>query len=140
LAPCVSVARRHPRPAAAYCHRSIDRTAQCCNLAERTGVVTTPSVSPERPMFEALRLHRQGRLEQAVPLYREVLAAAPRDAEALHMLGIVALQQRRFDEADRLIAEALSISPDSAEALSNRATALRALAIWRTHWPAMTRR
>jgi tetratricopeptide (TPR) repeat protein len=78
-------------------------------------------------MFEALQLHRQGRMEQAEQLYREVLAVAPRHAEALHMLGIVALQQRRFDEADRLIAEALSISPDSAEALSNRATALRAL-------------
>ena len=81
----------------------------------------------ERLMFEALQLHRQGRLAEAEPLYREVLAAAPRHPEALHMLGVVALQQRRFDVADRLIAEALAIRPDHAEALNNRAGVLTAL-------------
>ena len=78
-------------------------------------------------MAEALQLHRQGRLAQAEPLYRQVLAVAPRHAEALHMLGMVALQQRRFHEADRLIAESLAISPDSIAALNNRAGVLQAL-------------
>lgn len=66
---------------------------------------------PERLMAEALQLHRQGRLAQAEPLYRQVLAVAPRHAEALHMLGMVALQQRRFHEADRLIANPSRSAP-----------------------------
>ena len=81
----------------------------------------------QRLMSEALQLHQQGKLVEAEARYREILVAVPRHAEALHMLGIVALQQRRFDDADRLIGESLAIRPDNAETLSNRATALRAL-------------
>jgi len=39
----------------------------------------------ERLMSKALQLHRQGRLAQAEPLYREVLASSPGHAEALHI-------------------------------------------------------
>ena len=83
--------------------------------------------SPDRLMSEALSLHGQGKPAQAEPLYREILAVAPRHAEALHLLGVCALQRRQLEEADRLIAKALAIAPDHADALSNRAATLRAL-------------
>ena len=75
-------------------------------------------------MSQALHLHQQGKLAQAEPLCRQVLAASPGHAEAMHMLDVVALRQRRLEEAERLMAAALAISPDSAEALSNRGTTL----------------
>ena len=80
-------------------------------------------------MSQALYLHRQGKLAQAEPLCREVLAASPRHAEALHMLDVVALRQRRLEEADRLMAEALAISPEfrrGAEQSRHRAARARA--------------
>jgi protein O-GlcNAc transferase len=78
-------------------------------------------------MSKALQFHWQGRLDQAEPLCRQVLAASPGHAEALHLLDVVALRKRRLEEADHMTAEALAISPDSAEALNNRGAVLRAL-------------
>lgn len=83
--------------------------------------------SADQLMSEALRLHGQGKPDQAEPLYREILALTPRHAEALHLLGVCALQRRRLEDAHRLIAEALAIAPDHADALSNHAATLRAL-------------
>ena len=83
--------------------------------------------SADELMSKALSLHRHGQPAVAEPLYREVLAVAPRHAEALHFLGVCALQRRQFAEAERLIAEALAIAPDQADALSNHAATLRAL-------------
>ena len=81
---------------------------------------TLPSDEAERLMSEALYLHRRGQLTQAETLYREILAASPRDIAALQSLAVVTLQQQRFEEADRLIAAALAIKPDNAEALNNQ--------------------
>jgi tetratricopeptide (TPR) repeat protein len=91
--------------------------------------VMIPSLpaAPDRRIPEALALHRQGRRAEAAALYRQVLITAPHEAEALHLLGVVALQEHRFAEAERLLAQALTIAPDHAEALNNRGTALRAL-------------
>jgi hypothetical protein len=51
-----------------------------------------------------------------------VLVAAPRQAEALHMIGALASQQRRFEEADARLAGALAVSLEDAAALSTRTT------------------
>src|SRR4029079_15321509 len=57
----------------------------------------------------------------------EVLQSQPSHFDALHFLGIVNLQEGRFNEAAGLISRALCINPNSAEALCNCATALQAL-------------
>jgi predicted O-linked N-acetylglucosamine transferase (SPINDLY family) len=64
-------------------------------------------------------LHRQGRLQEAETVYRGVLAAAPRQFEALHLLGILKLQQGNLSEALALISEAVEINPSSLDARSN---------------------
>ncbi|HEY7115313.1 MAG TPA: tetratricopeptide repeat-containing glycosyltransferase family protein [Tepidisphaeraceae bacterium] len=46
----------------------------------------------DRLMKEAQQLHQRGDLRRAEPLYRQVLAERPDHAEALNMLGLVALQ------------------------------------------------
>ncbi len=40
--------------------------------------------------------HKAGRLLQAEQLYRQVLRTDPRNARALHLLGVIALQTERF--------------------------------------------
>lgn len=79
---------------------------------------------------KALRLHQAGRAAEAEPLYREVLAVAPRHADALHLLGIVCLQGRRWEEAAALIGQAVAINDRDAAYRCNLGTALRELGRW----------
>lgn len=66
-----------------------------------------------RLLQEAVKHHREGRLASAVPLYRRVRAAQPRCFEAVHMLGLIALQQDRPAEAIGLLSLAHRLSPRS---------------------------
>jgi hypothetical protein len=60
----------------------------------------------------ALEAQREGRLTRAVALYQTVLRAVPDHFDASHMLGVVKLQLRQFEDAARLIAGVLSCAPD----------------------------
>ena len=51
--------------------------------------------------------------------YRSVLAEVPNHFDALHMLGVVMLQQGRLDEAETLIARATAVRPDVVAAAQN---------------------
>ncbi len=75
----------------------------------------------------AFKFHQEGRLGDAERLYREVLRTKPRDFEALHMLGILKLQQNQPDDAVRLISVALEVDRTSVAAHSNYGLALNAL-------------
>jgi tetratricopeptide (TPR) repeat protein len=75
----------------------------------------------------AIALHRQGLLSEAEPLYRRVLATRPDQFDALHMLGVIALQEGRHTEALALIRRALAVRPNSVWAQSNLGLVLRAL-------------
>src|SRR3990170_1641779 len=59
------------------------------------------------------------RLREAESIYRRILAGAPRHFDAIHLLGVIALQTGRLDEARRLILEALALNPRSAPAFNN---------------------
>ena len=52
---------------------------------------------------EALAHHRAGRVNEALPLYRRILEVDPRHADALHMMGEIALRAGRPDLAVELI-------------------------------------
>src|SRR5438046_520869 len=85
------------------------------------------TASIEAQLREALTLHGQGHLEPAVALYRAILARAPGHFDALHLMGVAHLQQGNLVEAERLIGEALRVSPRHAPAQSNFGVVLRAL-------------
>src|SRR3954447_5631335 len=72
------------------------------------------------------QFHMAGRLAEAEHVYRQVIAAAPRHAEALHALGALALQAGRPDAADTLLSQAIGLKP-AATFLLTRANALLAL-------------
>jgi len=61
-------------------------------------------------LTEAVRLHQAGQLEQASALYSKVLAADPKSADALHLLGMVALQQGQPKSAAELIRKAIALN------------------------------
>ena len=72
------------------------------------------------PMIAAaVELHQAGKLDDAAQVYREVLARAPHDFDANHLLGVIALQQGRFSVAQRLINAALILRPNDIAAVGN---------------------
>jgi protein O-GlcNAc transferase len=66
-----------------------------------------------------------GRPAQAEAIYREILAQNPRDSEALGRLGLIYLEQKRFDEAIRHFGSGLEERPDSPALWSHLGIALQ---------------
>ncbi len=75
----------------------------------------------------AIALHRAGRLDEAEAIYRRILKVDPDNAEALHLLGVVAGQRGDHDECVRLIERAISHEPDVPKYHANLGTVLREL-------------
>lgn len=80
-----------------------------------------PPVHPLLP--EAVALHQAGRLSEADLLYEKIIAQTPKNFDAVHLHGVIALQQERYDVAEKLIKAALAINPKDAAALTNLGTA-----------------
>src|SRR6478672_1225612 len=72
------------------------------------------SNSVEQLFAQAVTHHQAGRLAQAEPLYRQVLAIQPHHADALHMLGALAAQVEKYDAAIDLIERAVVLNPGNA--------------------------
>jgi Flp pilus assembly protein TadD len=63
---------------------------------------------------DAVRSHREGRLDEAARGYERILKASPKHADALHLLGLIAHQRGEHGRARALIGKALRSSPQSA--------------------------
>ncbi len=74
----------------------------------------------------AIAHHQAGRLDEAEPIYREILRVAPKHLDALHLLGLVALQRGDHDAAVELIEKALAENPSIAEIHNSLGNALKA--------------
>ncbi len=96
-------------------------TAGIANRAERRR-----HGGAEAELNAALEHHRAGRLERAEHLYRAVLKKSPANADALHLLGVLALDRGRSERAIQLIDKAIAAAPDFAEAHMSLGNALRA--------------
>ncbi len=85
-------------------------------------------MSDSSEMLQAgLAHHEAGRLQQAEQHYRQVLGAEPRNADALHLLGVLALQCGHAQVAVEYISAAIRIAGDRATYHTNLAEALRVL-------------
>jgi tetratricopeptide (TPR) repeat protein len=73
----------------------------------------------------AVEHHQAGRLRQAEGFYRQVLERQPDHADALHLLGVVALQAGQYAAAVELIGRAVALRPNWAEAYSRLGIALK---------------
>ena len=73
---------------------------------------------------QAYAAHQTGSLDAAASGYEAVIRLEPQHHEALHLLGVVRMQQGDPAEASRLIRRAIRLSPSDARAHSNLASAL----------------
>lgn len=63
---------------------------------------------PQEAFATAVRLHQSGRVAEAERLYRQILQADPRHCDALHMLGVLAMQVGQHPAAVQLISQAIA--------------------------------
>jgi len=68
---------------------------------------------------QGTELHRRGQLTEAEQIYLRVLQERPDQFEAGNLLGVLRLQQGRFEEALAPVQAALTARPDSVGALMN---------------------
>jgi tetratricopeptide (TPR) repeat protein len=85
-----------------------------------------PTLLAPALLGQAVALHQQGALAAAEALYRRALAAAPREANALHLLGVLTAQCGRPDEAIALIGAAIAETPNEALFHANLGRACKA--------------
>ncbi len=89
--------------------------------------VSATAIGPGSDLLKAaLRHHDAGRLTEAESLYRQLLAADPRNIDALHFLGVIAHQRGDHAHAVELISGALAQYGANASAHNNLGCALRA--------------
>ncbi|MGB8012596.1 MAG: tetratricopeptide repeat protein [Terriglobales bacterium] len=74
----------------------------------------------------ALQHHRAGRLAEAERIYRQILTIDGRQADSLHLLGMIAHQGGRHETAVDMIRQAIAINDRGASYHSNLATVLQA--------------
>jgi tetratricopeptide (TPR) repeat protein len=92
------------------------------------GPMTDAATPALQEMFAAaLRDHQAGHLAEAERQYRQILAALPRHADTLHLLGVVAHQSGRGELAVDLIGRAIAINATDAVYHSNLGATLFAL-------------
>jgi len=75
----------------------------------------------------ALHHHQAGDLQRAEAIYRQILQADPRQAEALHYLGVIAHQVGRHDIAVEYMKQSLAVMPYNEGFHSNLGSAYQAL-------------
>jgi len=75
----------------------------------------------------ALQHHQAGRLTEAEPLYRQILAQQPGHAGALHFLGVLAHQVGQNEVAVDLIQRAIALNPNWPQAYGNLGSVLQAM-------------
>ncbi|MBX9693693.1 MAG: sulfotransferase family 2 domain-containing protein [Cyanobacteria bacterium] len=61
----------------------------------------------------AVELHKNGKIEQAEEIYRQILNQEPKHADALHLLGLVHLERKELDQARKMILGAIETEPIS---------------------------
>ncbi len=77
-------------------------------------------------LAEAYAAHAAGRLADAERGYRAMLKGEPRNADAWHLLGVLAQQQGKSQEAAEMIGRAVEIAGPQPVYLSNLGVALQA--------------
>ena len=80
------------------------------------------AIAAHPKLAQAVALHKDGRLDDAASIYLAILKESPQEFDALHLLGVAALQQGRFNVAQHFINGALSVNPHSAVAMGNLGT------------------
>jgi tetratricopeptide (TPR) repeat protein len=78
------------------------------------------------PLFQQAQIHHQaGRFAEAEAIYRQIILQQPQHADALHWLGVLAMQTGRLDWALELIPRAIALQPRRAHFYAHLGLALQ---------------
>jgi predicted TPR repeat methyltransferase len=80
-----------------------------------------PADIPEA-LNQAVQFQNAGDLPSAEKIYRRILQTDPRNENALHLLGVISLQEGDLEEASKLIKMAIKVNPDFPAAHNNLGT------------------
>ena len=78
-------------------------------------------------LMSAVQHHQSGRLAPAEQLYRQIITADPKQADAWHLLGVIGSQLGQHTPALECIQRAIALHPSSASFYSNLGNVLHAL-------------
>lgn len=76
-------------------------------------------------MQAAFAHYQAGRYPQAEAIFHQILRVVPKQPDALHLLGAIALQGAKIDEAIKLISKAIGVNPSNPVYFSNLGLALQ---------------
>lgn len=93
--------------------------------AKKRGV--NPPTTQAARLNEAVAQHQAGQLDAAEQIYHDILRLEPRNPDALHLAGVIALQTDRLEAARDLIGRAIAINSKIPLYHRNMGIALEAL-------------
>ena len=100
-------------------NRGVARQRQGTGRHDQSGMI--PGM-----LAKALEHHRAGQLTEAEKIYRDILAIDARQADSLHLLGMIAYQAGSHEDAVTMIKSAIAINNRGASYHSNLGTVLQA--------------
>ncbi|MDA0239730.1 MAG: tetratricopeptide repeat-containing glycosyltransferase family protein [Proteobacteria bacterium] len=83
-------------------------------------------MAPAGTLAEALSLHKNGQLDDAIPIYRQLIDRDPSDADAWYLLSTAAYQKGELSLARELMETALNLRSDAADYHNNMGLIARA--------------
>jgi predicted O-linked N-acetylglucosamine transferase (SPINDLY family) len=81
-------------------------------------------LTPQQALELAMDHHRKGRPADAERLYRQLHQLDPNNADIIHLLGVAASNQKRYDEARALMERSIALGPNVARYRNNYGTML----------------
>lgn len=72
------------------------------------------TVSLREAIDMGMKHHLAGRLDEAAAIYEQIMQAHPQQPEAIHLLGVIALQKGQYGMAVELINRAIDLQPRDA--------------------------
>ena len=100
------------------------------NRQQRRAAAKAVKSSSDSPaaLFEAALRHLQsGRFAESENCCRQILAANPQHADSFHLLGLISVETKKYDQAIEFIAQAIRCDPNNPDYLSNLGIALQRL-------------
>ena len=73
----------------------------------------------DRQVFDAFKKHKSGQVAEAFAIYTDVLRVMPEHDDALHYMGLLAMQSGKGEDAVRLIRRSLETKHENPDALNH---------------------
>ena len=83
------------------------------------------SFDVNKEMRHAIEKHKKGDYQNAEDAYKKILKENPDHPEALHLLGVIAFQFKKYDTATVLIRKAITLNPEQASYYCNLGNILK---------------